>query len=308
MTTLSIIILTYNPGTILLDCLRSLPAGVNDLTYEVIVVDNASTDGLVQQAQAAFPHHRYILNPDNRGFAGGNNQGLAQATGDYLLLLNPDVIVEPGSLKAMVAFLEQHPKVGMVGPLTRDARGQIALTARPRFTVAVILWQYLGLDRLFPYRVFGHYRAASRPDTPPFPVNWVQGSCLLTRRTVYERIGGLDEGFFLFYEEPDWCGRAADAGWETWFVPSAAIYHHESTSVSRYPLRRIRAYHLSPLHFFHKRGQRGAVRWLKLGFTLELGFKGGVRLVQRLIGRQSVSPAIYRQVLREIWRYPDRTS
>jgi len=308
MTTLSIIIVTYNPGAILLDCLRSLPAGVNDLTYEVIVVDNASTDGLVQQAQAAFPQHRYILNTDNRGFAGGNNQGLAQATGDYLLLLNPDVIVESGSLKALVAFLEDHPRAGIVGPLTLDAAGQIALTARPQFTVAVILWQYLGLDRAFPKRMFGQYRLASQLGAAPFPVAWVQGSCLLAQRSVYQQIGELDEGFFLFYEEPDWCERAAAAGWETWFLPGAVIHHHESTSVSRYPERRIRAYHLSPLHYFAKRGQVDAIRWLKLGFTVELGVKLLIRHLQQLMGQQTVEPALYSRIMAEVWRYDPHTS
>lgn len=288
MTTLSIIIVTYNPGAILLDCMRSLPAGVTDLTYEVIVVDNASTDGLVQQAQVAFPHHRYILNTDNRGFAGGNNQGLAQATGDYLLLLNPDVIVEPGSLKAMVAFLESASSVGIVGPRTLNRNGDLAHTAHGLYTARSVLREYLGLDRLFPLT-----DSPSPTDRTPVRVAWVQAHCLLLRRQVYEQVGGLDEAFFLFCEDPDFCDRAAGAGWQTWYLPNEIVRHLESSTVSRYPERRIRSYHLSPLHYFRKRGQHGPVLLLKLGFTLEL-------IIKALAKPARLS--FHLQLLREIWR------
>lgn len=288
MTTLSIIIVTYNPGAILLDCLWSLPAGVTDLTYEVIVVDNASTDGLVQQAQVAFPHHRYILNTDNRGFAGGNNQGLAQATGDYLLLLNPDVIVEPGSLKAMVAFLETASSVGIVGPRTLNRNGDLAHTAHGLYTAWSVLREYLGLNRLFLLT-----DSPSPTDRTPVRVAWVQAHCLLLRHQVYEQVGGLDEAFFLFCEDPDFCERAAGAGWQTWYLPNEIVRHLESSTISRYPERRIRSYHLSPLHYFRKRGRHGQVLLLKLGFTLELIIKGLAKPARL---------SFHLQLLREIWR------
>jgi N-acetylglucosaminyl-diphospho-decaprenol L-rhamnosyltransferase len=294
MTILSIIIITYNPGAILLDCLRSLPAAVGDLAYQVIVVDNASTDRLIQQAQTIYPHHQYILNPDNRGFSGGNNQGLVIATGDYLLLMNPDVIAEPGSLKAMVAFLESASPVGIVGPRTLNRDGQIALTAHPAYTALTVLWQYVGLDRLFPNRVYGHYREASRTAAHAFPVAWVQAHCLLLRRVVYEQTGGLDEGFFLFCEDPDLCDRAGQVGWQTHYLPGAFVRHIESSTVSRYPERRIRSYHLSPLHYFRKRGQHGQVRLLKMGFTVEM--------ILKLLARPGRF-GLHRRLINEVWGY-----
>jgi GT2 family glycosyltransferase len=304
LPTLSIIIVTYNPGVLLLDCLASLSAGVGELSFETFVIDNASDDGIVQSAAAQFPGVQYRLNTDNRGFAAANNQGLAAARGEYLLLLNPDVVVKAGSLAALVRALEHNPAAGIVGPRTYGSMGKVALTARGPFNAASILWQYIGLDRLFPNQVFGRYRRAGEQDMEPFAVEWVQGSCLLIRRAVYEQIGGLDEQFFLFAEETDYCERAAQAGWKTYFVPGAEVVHHESSVASRYPERKIRYHHLSPLYYFRKRGHSDQIRWLKLGFTLELLLKMGIRAVQSIFERaERERIPIYWRVLREIWRY-----
>jgi GT2 family glycosyltransferase len=301
---LTIIIVTYNPGIILYDCLRSLSAGVGDLSYEIIVVDNASQDGIVEQAIEQFPSIRFIINTENRGFAGGNNQGLAEATGQYLLLMNPDVIAEPDSLKILVDFLIDHPEAGVAGPRTMDRNGSVALTANAPYNAFTILWQYIGFDRLFPNHVYGRYRKQSASAREPFTVAWVQACCLLTRREVYAQIGGLDEGFFLFAEDPDFCDRAAQAGWKTYFVPDARVMHFESAVVSRYPERRIRNYHISPLHYFRKRQQKGQVLLLKLGFSVELGLKLVIALVGELLGKNIATRLpIYRNILREIWGY-----
>ena len=297
MTDLSIIIVTYNPGPILFDCLSSLPDGAGTLDYEVLVVDNNSTDGVPHAAAEQHPKMRFIFNRDNRGFAGANNQGLELVQGRYLLLLNPDVIVEPVSLQALVEFLEATPSAGIAGPRTLDGSGQVTLTAHTDYKPPVILWQYLGLDRLLPNRVYGRYRRACETAAEPFPVAWVQGCCLLLRRAVYEQIGGLDEEFFLFAEEPDFCDRAQRAGWSTWFIPAARVHHLESTSVKRYHEARIRSYHLSPLHYFRKRGQVGAMGVLKIGFTLELGLKAIVRLSQR----DGERVRVYGRVVRAVW-------
>lgn len=305
MTDLSIIIVTYNPGGLVLDTLHSLPAGVGALSYEIIVVDNASTDGTPERIARERLPVRMIINPDNRGFAAANNQGLGQAVGRYLLLLNPDVIVQAGALARMAAFLEANPIAGVVGPRTLDGQGRVALTARTPLSVATVLWQYLGLDRLFPYWVYGHYRRACEQAGYPFEVGWVQGSCLMARREVYDQVGGLDEAFFLFAEEADWCDRARSAGWQVWYLPDACIVHHESTSVARYVPIKVRAHHLSPLYYFGKRGCRRSVLALKIGFTVELLVKTVVRLIQRLIGRADVSLHLhtYWAVLGEVWRY-----
>jgi GT2 family glycosyltransferase len=305
---LSVIIVTYNPGDRVLDTLHSLPAGSETLSYEVVVVDNASTDGTPERIAHEHLPVQMIVNPDNRGFASANNQGLKRANGRYLLLLNPDVVVQAGALTRMAAFLEANPMAGVVGPRTLDGQGRVALTARAPLSVATVLWQYLGLDRVCPYQVYGHYRRACEQAAQPFEVGWAQGSCLMARREVYEQIGGLDEAFFLFAEEADWCERARSAGWQVWYLPDARVIHYESTSVARYVPVKVRAHHLSPLYYFSKRGRRGSVLALKLGFTVELLAKTVIRLLQQLSGRAEAAVYLhtYRAVLTEVWRYSSK--
>jgi GT2 family glycosyltransferase len=245
-------------------------------------------------------------NEFNRGFAAANNQGLKLAAGRYALLVNPDVIVQPGAVDALVHYLDEHPEVGIVGPRTLDRNNGVALTAYPAYTPLFILWQYLGLDRLFPNHIHGVYRSACETAREPFLPAWIQGSCLLVRRQIYERIGGLDEALFLYAEEPDFCERALAAGWATAYLPSARVYHFESTTVSRYPLIKMRHYHISPLHYFRKRGRNHSVRVLKTGFTLELLFKLFVRLMLYPITRNSdfrAKIAAYPVVISEVLSY-----
>lgn len=304
MIDLSIIIVTYNPGKIFLDCLKSIADGVGNLAYEIIVVDNASQDGIPQQAAAMFPAAKFIFNLDNKGFAGGNNQGLAIAQGQFLLLLNPDVVVQPDSLSTLVEFLRHNPSVGIVGPRTLDANGKISLTANAVYTPLTILWQYIGLDRLFPNIIYGRFRHATQTAVEPFEVAWVQGCCLLFKYEVYQQIGGLDEGFFLFAEEPDFCERALQAAWTTMFIPQSVISHLESNSVSKYPERKIRNYHISPLYYFRKRRKELHVVMLKIGFTFELALKMMARVFYGLYRKNPTSfTALYGRVLREVWRY-----
>ena len=307
MTDLSIIVVTYNAGDFIIDCLRSLiPALPVPEHAKILVIDNASHDGTPEHVAETFPHIRLIRNPENRGFAAANNQGLALTTGRYIVLLNPDVVVQPDALSLMADFLDQHPNAGIAGPRMLTGDGMVALTAYPPYSVGVILWQYLGLARVFPYAVFGRYRRQCEQAVQPFPVGWVQGSCFMLRREVYEQIGGLDEELFLFAEEPDYCDRAQQAGWETYYVPAAVVTHYESSSVSRFHDVRVRHYHLSPLHYFRKRGKGSAVLALKVGFSLELLAKIGVRLVQGLWDRSKDTASrirAYRLALGEMWRY-----
>jgi GT2 family glycosyltransferase len=302
MLDLSLIIVTYNSMRDIGACLQSISAGCAGLSYEVIIADNASTDGTPQFIREQHPTVQLIANDDNKGFAGGNNQGLARAQGRYLVLLNPDVVLHEASFAPLIAFMEAHPQVGISGPRMFNGAGEPTLTAYNPYSVGMILWQYIGLDRLFPHVYYGKYRRHCESGVQPIQVGWVNGACFIIRRAVYEQIGGLDEGLFLFAEEPDYCERALQKNWQTYYLPLSSITHHESTSVSRYPLRKIRNYHISPLHYFRKRGQHGAVLLLKLGFTLELGVKSVIYWLRRGSDGQA-RREIYQQVLREVWKY-----
>lgn len=306
MTDLSIISVTYNPGDKIDRCLNSLASAAEGISFEVFVVDNASQDGTAAHIAEAFPDVHLVANPDNRGFATANNQALALAQGRYLLLLNPDVIAQPGALAAMVNYLESHPEVGIVGPRVLHPDNQVALTAYPSFTPMVILWQYIGLIKIFPFWFYGRYRKACQAATEPFEVAGVQGSCFMFRREVYDQIGGLDEDFFLFSEENDYCDRAEKAGWCIHYLPMARVTHFESSTVSRYTLTRLRHYHISPLLYFRKRGREGAVWALKFGYILEYLVKSFIRLIQVIFKRDDQAAehlSVYRTVLGEAWRY-----
>lgn len=305
MTTLSIVIVTYNPGELVLKCLDRLIASAES-DWEIITVDNNSQDGMVEIIKDKFPQVNVISNIDNRGFAAANNIGLGQATGRYLALMNPDVLVEPNTFYEMLKYLDKHPAVGIVGPRTFTSTGKVDLSVHAPLTVASILFQFWGFDRLFPYSVMGRYLKQAETVVEPFEVAWLQGHCLVFRRAVYDHIGGLDEGLFLYNEEPDFCDRASKRGWKTVYVPTSTVIHLGSTTISRYSYVKMLHTHISMLYYFRKRGQTAAVRALKVGFVIELLVKWGICMVQRGIKPQSVSAdkvKAYPKVIGEVMGY-----
>lgn len=233
---LSIVIVSWNTRALTLACLGALGPAVGPLRAETIVVDNGSTDGTPDAIRAAYPGGcpgvRLLEPGRNLGFAAGNNAGLAVARGDFLCLLNPDTLPAPGALAAIVAFLRDHPTVGAAGPrlLNPDGSEQAVGFAFP--TLAQVF-----LD-LFP---FGGRFAASRlngryPDAPrdrPFPIGFPLGACIVARRAAVAATGPLDEGFFMYSEEVDWCRRMARAGWPSWCVPTATVVHHGGQSTGQ---------------------------------------------------------------------------
>ena len=244
MPDISILIVSWNVQNLLLRCLAALPAAVGDpstndsgrrsgqaLSYEVIVVDNASSDGTVEAVREQHPKVRVIANRENRGFTGGNNQALAEAQGDFLFLLNPDTEPHPGSFAELHHFLVDHPHVGIVGPRLRFGDGSIQSSRRRFPTLATLFTESTIIQQWFPgLPLFGRYTLADQADDAPQQVDWLVGAALFARRQVYDDIGGLDEGFFMYSEELDWCKRAVEAGWQIAYDPAAEIVHHEGKS------------------------------------------------------------------------------
>jgi len=298
MPTLSVIIVTYNSADVIHACLSALL----DPRLEVIVVDNASSDATVALVQQNFSQVILIDSGGNLGYGAGNNLGAQHATGTHIAIVNPDLTATADDLLAMVAYLDNHPDAGIVGPRMLHGDGTPIISARGDYTVARVLAKYFALDRVNKRWVYGDYPHTHTGDTP-LDVAWLQGSCLVMRRDDFLAMGGFDDGFFLFAEDVDLCERVRAQGQRVVYLRSVTVQHLVSSSVKRAHLISTRAYHLSPLYYFGKRGHRRAVWMLKLGFSVELGIK----ILLRLLRGDAAGRRLHRQVLRDVWRWPRPT-
>lgn len=253
-TGLSVVIVAHNSRPYLSACLRSLYEQNDPVPIEVILVDNDSRDGGAEAAQEEFPQIALVTAPRNLGFAAGANLGIRQAKGTYVLLLNPDTVVASGALRRMVKFMETTPDAGVVGPKLLNPDGSLQLSCRAfpgRWMV--FAHRYAVLTRLFPKNpATRHYLLTDWDHASVRPVDWVSGAGLMMRRGILERVGLLDERFFLFNEDVDLCKRVWDAGWKVYYVPEAVVFHHIGISHRRDTVPLILARHRSMLHYHHK--------------------------------------------------------
>jgi hypothetical protein len=256
MPALSVVIVNWNAGATLPACLASVfGSRLTGGPPEVLLVDNASTDGSVELAIQAHPGISVIRNPDNRGFARAANQGLARAGGELLLLLNPDVVLEPDAMAILAGVLRARPDVAAVGPRLLDADGSVQASARrdPSPWTGLFGRRSL-LTRLFPANPWSRRElpALAAQGDEPQAVDWVSGACLMTRRTVCDAVGPLDEGFFLFWEDADWCRRFRRAGGAVWYVPAARGVHRAGVSRAQRPVRSAIDFHRSAYRYYRK--------------------------------------------------------
>jgi len=264
---LSVCIVNWNTRDYLRECLGSLcqypPAGAET---EIIVVDNASEDGSTAMVEEKFSQVILLANADNRGYAEGNNQALQQATGDYLLLLNPDVVVHPESLTRALAFMAAHPDAGAMGCrlIGRDGETQRSLRSFP--DPAPVLWEFLGLSRLFPQsRRFGAYRMTWFDYNRVLEVDQPMGSFLLLTRAAFEKVGLMDTQFPIFFNEVDWCWRAKrEQGLRIYYTPDVTVTHYGAGSTRQVKVSMVRESHRSLLRFYDKHYTHLAapMRWL----------------------------------------------
>lgn len=227
--TVSIVILNYKSRGHLRQCLRGLQNTRLSMPLQVIVIDNGSHDGSHEVVKREFPSAAYIGLPRNRGYSAGNNVGLRQATGQYLMILNPDVAVEGGAIDQLVQYLERHPKVGMVAPklVNPDGSTQLSGALFPSFWIP--LWRRSAFGKVLgPRRQLAAYFIADWDRTVSRAVGWALGACLLFRRTAFEDVGPLDERYFLYYDDIDYCRRFWEKGWEVHYVAEAEMVHYLS--------------------------------------------------------------------------------
>jgi GT2 family glycosyltransferase len=236
--TVSVVIVSWNARQFLAQCLHSLDRRTCQYDMEIIVVDNGSTDGSPEMVQKDFPHCRLICNHANLGFAKANNIGIRQSAGKYVCLVNSDVRVLDGCITRLVDFCDAHPEVGMVGPRIQGGDGNLQPSCRGFPTVWNTLTRALGLDALFPQStLFGGYLLPHWKHDTLKPVDILSGCFWLVRRQALDTVGLLDEAFFIYGEDMDWCKRFWAHDWRLIFVPTAQAIHYGAASSDNAPIR-----------------------------------------------------------------------
>jgi len=266
---LSIVIICWNDWKLIEDCLRSIFDGINQIVYEVIVSDNGSTDGSVERILAQFPLVRVVENRANLGFAKGNNAGIREAGGEYVLILNPDTIVHESSLDRWIQFADKHPEAGAFGCRVLNPDGTYQESARPFPSFRRSWITALGL------RPLGYLSSALLSDRyegwkgdTEREIDWQSGCCLMLRSAPLKQVGGFDERFFYHYEEVDLCLRIREAGYRILFVASVSITHLGGQSVGRFPIRFVLETSRNRYRYFYKHfGPQGARRCRKVALV-----------------------------------------
>jgi GT2 family glycosyltransferase len=265
---LSICIVTYKVRDLLCDCLHSIYQNSPDFPFEIIIVDNNSQDGTIELLQQEFPQIRYVENQKNEGYTLPMNTALKMGAGEFLVQLNPDTLVIPGAFQHLVEFMRQHPETGICTPRVLNRDGTLQKQCRRSAGRPWDAFTYFsGLARRYPGNPrFAGYLLTYLDDSQVNEVEAVSGSCMLIRRAVVEKIGYLDEGFFAYQEDTDFCFRARAAGWKIYYVPGAQIYHFGGEGGSGVEVyRSIYQWHRSYFLYYRKHMARDylfLVNWL----------------------------------------------
>ena len=286
---LTVSIVSYNTRNLLKGCLNSVYENIRGIKFEVIVIDNNSTDDSVEMIRKEFPQVILIQNKENVGFAKANNQALSGGKGRFFLLLNSDTKVLPNSIEGMVKFMDLHPEVGVVGCEQIRPDGSI----QPTINIALNMWTNLWLIFLRFFQVkrlvsnsrqasfmVNHFKEALGKTAnsylnhyldkrDPYEVDWVSGVCLLARKKAVDEVGFLDENFFMYSEDVDWCLRMKQKGWKIYFLPGNKIIHYIKQSSNKGEFDDISPQRFKSIfYFFKKHYGIKAVFLLKILMTL----------------------------------------
>jgi hypothetical protein len=281
---LSVIIVNYNVRQFLENALTSICRALEGIQGEIFVVDNASDDGSSDMVRAKFPAVRLLENTTNVGFARANNMALRLAGGEFLLLINPDTVVQEDTLRVMLRFFSDVPDAGVAGCRVLNPDGTFQLPCRRSFpTPWVAFTKIFGLAALFPAsRIFGRYNLTFLSEDETYPVDAVSGSFMMVRREAYVTVGGLDEDFFMYGEDLDWCYRIAAAGFKVYYVHTTKIIHFKGESTRRSDIDEIRVFYQAMQLFVRKHFNRSRIilLFLTLGILLRASAASLARLAR----------------------------
>ena len=280
---LSVVIVSYNVRYFLEQCLHSVITAGQDMEMEIFVVDNASVDGSVKMLKEKFPEVHCIANTENVGFSRANNQAIRQSTGDYILLLNPDTVVESDTFRKTVAFMEEHPDAGGLGVKMVDGTGHFLPESKrglPKPMVA--FYKIFGLARLFPRsRTFNRYHLGYLDDDQINPVDVLAGAFMMLRRETLEKTGLLDEQFFMYGEDIDLSYRITLAGYKNYYFPETRIIHYKGESTKKGSLNYVFMFYNAMIIFAGKHFSRKNARLFSILINMAIYFRASLSVVHR---------------------------
>ena len=268
MVDISFIIVNWNTRDILIDCINSVYNTVKDIDLEIYVVDNASTDGSQDAVKNKFPDIKLIENKSNTGFAHANNQAIKHMHGKYAVLLNTDTLLQKNAIKTLLAFMDNHPKAGIAGVqlLNNDGSKQNSIDNLPSLETEIFNKSLLRL--IFPKK----YPGKRTYYDSPIEVDSVIGACMMVRKEAIGAVGGLDEDYFFFLEETDWCHRMKEKGWSVFHVPESMVIHFSGHSKRAAPWESQIEYYRSLYKYFRKNKGEGAYILLRISKPLKVLF------------------------------------
>lgn len=288
---ISVVIVSFNVSSFLDQTLATLQEAIDNLAVEVFVVDNASADDSVAMVRRKYPWATLIETGDNLGFARANNRALERVQGEYVLLLNPDTVVGKDTLTTMKAFLDEHPEAGAAGCKVINPDGSLQLACRRGFpTPGVAFYKMIGLSGLFPKsRTFGAYNLTYLDPEQTTEVDAISGSFMMLRKTALDRVGFLDETFFMYGEDLDLCYRIKKDGWKIYYVPLTEIIHFKGESTKTVPtLKSVRDFYTAMRIFVWKHYKKGGAtsyipQWLVIAcIYMFMGVVAGLRMINRM--------------------------
>jgi GT2 family glycosyltransferase len=288
---LSIIIVNYNVCHFLEQALQTVKKAIKDLSAEIIVVDNNSVDGSVEMVKAKFPQVTLIANKTNLGFSKANNQAILKASGEYILLLNPDTIVEEDTLLKCCRFMDEHPDAGGLGVKMLDGKGNfLPESKRGLPTPRVAFYKIFGLAALFPKsKIFGRYHLGYLDNDQTHEVEILSGACMFLRKSVLDKIGLLDEDYFMYGEDIDLSYRIIKASYKNYYYPEARIIHYKGESTKRATVNYVFTFYRAMIIFAKKHFTSKNAGLFSILINLAIYFRASLAVLTRII-RSSILP------------------
>lgn len=283
---LSVLIVNHNAKVHLMRTLGSVVGRIKGLSHEVIVVDNASTDGSVSMVKRSYPSVKIILMDHNAGFAKANNLGAKQASGRYFLVLNSDTEVPEGTAEKLVDVKEKHPDWGVVAPIIHDPDGSFQLSWGRDIHLHTEFFLKFMAGKWYRWR---HRR---KKGSPGGKVDWVSGACFLIESSLYRKVGGFDEKFFLYLEDADLGKRVRQAGYDIRLIPEACIIHHSGRSVAGMPGSALLEAKRSQLYYYCKHNSRMSSAVLRFYLLGRFGWKKWMSGLKGNTGDQELNSRI----------------